>query len=174
VKQRDPEEHIATHDQNELPQSIVGSLIDTYPFKTGGLVKKTISVLVSGVAYHLVSYYTVDDIMHQRLSTPGDMYGLEDVAYQSASNLQRLPVIPVLYGDRGTTSQDTWTARQIDSGGETSMAPWVLRVEPNRTAENETPAVTSHQRTQVPESLAWEPGDEADRWWTGTYEHWNF
>lgn len=54
----------------DLKRSLLGSLIDSYPFKDDGLVKKTISINFQGVSHHLVSYYTVDDVMSGRLTTP--------------------------------------------------------------------------------------------------------
>jgi hypothetical protein len=54
----------------ETERSLIGSLIDSYGFKEEGLVKKTVSVTVGGVSHHLVSYYTVADVMNNKFSTP--------------------------------------------------------------------------------------------------------
>ncbi|EJT81768.1 cAMP-independent regulatory protein pac2 [Gaeumannomyces tritici R3-111a-1] len=54
----------------ESERSLIGSLIDSYPFKEGGLVKKTISVQWQGVPHHLVSYYKVDDVLAGKLVAP--------------------------------------------------------------------------------------------------------
>jgi hypothetical protein len=54
----------------ETERSLVGSLVDSYEFKEEGLVKKTVSVTVGGVSHHLVSYYTVADVMNNKFSTP--------------------------------------------------------------------------------------------------------
>ncbi|KAK2748109.1 hypothetical protein FQN57_001232 [Myotisia sp. PD_48] len=56
--------------QSELERALVGSLVDSYGFKDSGLVKKTMSVTVAGVTHHLVSYYSVDDVMRGLLSPP--------------------------------------------------------------------------------------------------------
>ncbi|KAH8879398.1 hypothetical protein GQ53DRAFT_672161, partial [Thozetella sp. PMI_491] len=56
--------------QNNADRALIGSLVDSYPFKEKGLVKKTISVNVNGVPHHLVSYYNVDDVKSGRLATP--------------------------------------------------------------------------------------------------------
>jgi hypothetical protein len=48
-------------EDRESERALIGSLIDSYGFKEGGLVKKTMSVNVHGVHHHLVSYYTIDD-----------------------------------------------------------------------------------------------------------------
>lgn len=54
----------------EAERQLIGSLIDSYGFKAGGLVKKTMSVTVQGVTHHLVSYYNVEDVMSSTLRTP--------------------------------------------------------------------------------------------------------
>ena len=54
----------------ETERSLIGSLVDSYGFKEEGLVKKTVSVTVGGVSHHLVSYYTVADVMNNKFSTP--------------------------------------------------------------------------------------------------------
>ncbi|KLU89383.1 cAMP-independent regulatory protein pac2 [Magnaporthiopsis poae ATCC 64411] len=56
----------------ESERSLIGSLIDSYPFKEGGLVKKTISVQWQGVPHHLVSYYKVDDVLANKLTSPSN------------------------------------------------------------------------------------------------------
>lgn len=53
-----------------MTRLVYGSLIDSYDFKEGGLVKKTISITYRGVPHHLVSYYTAEDIVSGRLPTP--------------------------------------------------------------------------------------------------------
>lgn len=58
-----------TH-QSEVERALVGSLVDSYGFKESGLVKKTMSVTVSGVTHHLVSYYSVEDVMRGVLNPP--------------------------------------------------------------------------------------------------------
>jgi hypothetical protein len=54
----------------ETERSLIGSLVDSYGFKEEGLVKKTVSVTVAGILHHLVSYYTVADVMNNKFSTP--------------------------------------------------------------------------------------------------------
>jgi hypothetical protein len=56
----------------ETERSLIGSLVDSYGFKEEGLVKKTVSVSVGGVSHHLVSYYTVDDVMNNKFTTPSE------------------------------------------------------------------------------------------------------
>lgn len=56
--------------QSEMERALVGSLVDSYGFKDSGLVKKTMSVTVAGVTHHLVSYYSVEDVMRGALNPP--------------------------------------------------------------------------------------------------------
>ncbi|KAL3458659.1 Gti1/Pac2 family-domain-containing protein [Aspergillus heterothallicus] len=56
--------------QSDVQRALVGSLVDSYGFKESGLVKKTMSVTVSGVTHHLVSYYSVDDVIRGQLPPP--------------------------------------------------------------------------------------------------------
>ncbi|WVQ80981.1 hypothetical protein IAT38_003088 [Cryptococcus sp. DSM 104549] len=51
-------------------RQLVGSLTNSYRFKEGGLVKKTMSVNVHGFAQHVVSYYTIEDCLAGKLRTP--------------------------------------------------------------------------------------------------------
>jgi hypothetical protein len=53
-------------------RSLVGSLVDSYPFKAGGLIKKTISIHFNGVPHHLVSYYSLDDALSGNMNTPSE------------------------------------------------------------------------------------------------------
>ncbi|EJT98074.1 hypothetical protein DACRYDRAFT_118847 [Dacryopinax primogenitus] len=57
-----------------LEKALVGSLRSSYPFKVGGLIKKTISFCVKGVvSHHIVSYYTLEDIINGRLIRVSDI-----------------------------------------------------------------------------------------------------
>ena len=52
----------------ETERALIGSLVDSYGFKDGGLVKKTMSITVHGAAHHLVSYYKIEDALDGTLS----------------------------------------------------------------------------------------------------------
>ncbi|KAI5896522.1 uncharacterized protein SCHCODRAFT_02697934 [Schizophyllum commune H4-8] len=54
-------------------RSLMGSLTNSYKFKQGGLMKKTFSVTIGGVAQHLISYYSVDDVANGRLRPPSSL-----------------------------------------------------------------------------------------------------
>jgi hypothetical protein len=54
----------------EQEMELAGSLTDKYGFKDGGLIKKTMSVEYEGTVHHLVSYFTIEDVMLNRLPQP--------------------------------------------------------------------------------------------------------
>ncbi|KAB8299771.1 hypothetical protein EYC80_000024 [Monilinia laxa] len=56
----------------DLERSLVGSLVDSYDFKEDDicLIKKTITIKVRDLTHHIVSYYTIDDVVSGRLQTP--------------------------------------------------------------------------------------------------------
>jgi len=49
---------------------LIGDLVDSYAFKGVGVVKKTICVAVQDATYHLVSQYTVEDVLAGALHPP--------------------------------------------------------------------------------------------------------
>lgn len=63
--------------QTDVERALVGSLVDSYGFKDMGLVKKTMSVTVSGITHHLVSYYSVDDVVRSNLLPPSTVESLK-------------------------------------------------------------------------------------------------
>ncbi|KAL4874224.1 Gti1/Pac2 family-domain-containing protein [Aspergillus karnatakaensis] len=65
------------HHQSDVERALVGSLVDSYGFKEMGLVKKTMSVTVSGVTHHLVSYYSMEDVIHSSLAPPSAVESLK-------------------------------------------------------------------------------------------------
>ena len=56
-----------------------GSLIDSYEFKEGGLMKKTISVKYQGTNHHIISYYTLEDVVQGKLKRPCEDSNLRDI-----------------------------------------------------------------------------------------------
>ncbi|KAJ6479603.1 hypothetical protein C8R45DRAFT_354227 [Mycena sanguinolenta] len=59
-------------DQNR-ERTLMGSLTNSYKFKADGLMKKTFSLTIAGVAQHLVSYYKVSDVESGRLRSPSTL-----------------------------------------------------------------------------------------------------
>ncbi|KAL5121630.1 Gluconate transport-inducing protein required for gluconate-H+ symport [Pleosporales sp. CAS-2024a] len=56
-----------------------GSLIDSYEFKEGGLMKKTISVKYQGTHHHVISYYSLEDVVSGKLKRPYQDEKLADI-----------------------------------------------------------------------------------------------
>ncbi|KJA29532.1 hypothetical protein HYPSUDRAFT_221157 [Hypholoma sublateritium FD-334 SS-4] len=54
-------------------RNLMGSLTDSYIFKSDGLVKKTFSVTIGGVTQHLISYYKNSDVETGRLRPPSSI-----------------------------------------------------------------------------------------------------
>ncbi|KZO91944.1 hypothetical protein CALVIDRAFT_331747 [Calocera viscosa TUFC12733] len=71
------EVRMAFEKDRNLEKTLVGSLRNSYPFKVGGMIKKvlqTISFCVKGVvSHHIVSYYTLEDIIAGRLIKVSDI-----------------------------------------------------------------------------------------------------
>ncbi|KAF2750447.1 hypothetical protein M011DRAFT_243154 [Sporormia fimetaria CBS 119925] len=63
----------------EQQRRFCGSLIDSYEFKDGGLMKKTISVKYQGTTHHVISYYTLEDVASGRLKRPFQDPKLADI-----------------------------------------------------------------------------------------------
>ncbi|KAF7313243.1 DNA-directed RNA polymerase [Mycena kentingensis (nom. inval.)] len=59
-------------DRNQ-ERRLLGSLTRSERFKPSGLIKKTFSMTIKGVAHHLVSYYKVADIEAGRLRSPSTL-----------------------------------------------------------------------------------------------------
>ncbi|KAI8983727.1 Gti1/Pac2 family-domain-containing protein [Pilobolus umbonatus] len=81
----DEVENMSIEDRNK-ERALVGSLTDTYKFKKGGLIKKTLSINLNGSAQHLISYYTKEDVFNCRLVTPS-----------SIPEIASLQIIPELF-----------------------------------------------------------------------------
>ncbi|KAF8151648.1 Gti1/Pac2 family-domain-containing protein [Crassisporium funariophilum] len=54
-------------------RTLMGSLTNSYKFKPDGLMKKTFSLTIGGVAQHLISYYKIEDVENGRLRAPSSL-----------------------------------------------------------------------------------------------------
>ncbi|KAK4455896.1 Gti1/Pac2 family-domain-containing protein [Podospora aff. communis PSN243] len=63
----------------DLLRPFVGSLTDTYDFKRGGLVKRTIPICYNNAFHHIVSYYSLEDALGNKLKTPTQDHFLRDI-----------------------------------------------------------------------------------------------
>lgn len=67
----DSKNGIPSNDQEkDLERSLIGSLVDSYGFRSDGLVKKTMSIAINGISHHMVSYYKVEDVKNNLLPRP--------------------------------------------------------------------------------------------------------
>ncbi|PCH34595.1 hypothetical protein WOLCODRAFT_79259 [Wolfiporia cocos MD-104 SS10] len=67
------ESHRLVGIDRQRERSLVGSLTNSYKFKPGGMMKKTFSLTIGGVAQHLISYYKVEDVEQGRLRSPSTL-----------------------------------------------------------------------------------------------------
>ncbi|KND91622.1 Global transcription regulator sge1 [Tolypocladium ophioglossoides CBS 100239] len=116
----------------DTERSLIGSLTDSYEFKASGLVKKTISITHRGVPHHLVSYYSVDDVMSGRLITPSKDPQLRGVVphmdLMTAQNF-RSPIDELEYGVDGERTPDVFRPDEL------------VNVRSNGLADAATPAI---------------------------------
>ena len=70
---------VSSLDDAPVERSLVGSLVDSYGFKKDGLIKKTMSIIVSGQPHHLVSYYKPEDVLSGVFDTPSNSSFLKDL-----------------------------------------------------------------------------------------------
>ncbi|KAJ7583870.1 Gti1/Pac2 family-domain-containing protein [Mycena floridula] len=64
-------EQVGVDKQRE--RTLLGSLTKAEKFKSDGLMKKTFSLSIGGVAQHLISYYKVEDVEKGRLRSPSSL-----------------------------------------------------------------------------------------------------
>ncbi|CCM02736.1 uncharacterized protein FIBRA_04843 [Fibroporia radiculosa] len=67
------EAHRLAGADRQRERSLVGSLTNSYKFKPGGMMKKTFSLTIGGVAQHLISYYKIEDVEQGRLRAPSTL-----------------------------------------------------------------------------------------------------
>ncbi|CAG8705601.1 13661_t:CDS:2, partial [Dentiscutata heterogama] len=75
-RQRSDSVDMESQSEKNKERALVGSLTNTYRFKKGGLIKKTMSIMVNGVSQHMISYYTKEDVLAGKLKTPSSMPNL--------------------------------------------------------------------------------------------------
>lgn len=111
----------------ELDRTIVGSLTSSYPFVRDGLCKKTISIQVEGSTQHLISYYKIDDVHNNRLTTPSSLPEISSLVispiFLNKSNFRYPPIvefgpdkIPRYIAE--ATDNTTRSSGNLSSGGE--------------------------------------------------------
>ncbi|CAG8543077.1 16088_t:CDS:2 [Acaulospora colombiana] len=75
-RQRSNSTDMESQAEKNKERALVGSLTNSYRFKKGGLIKKTMSIMVNGVSQHMISYYTKEDVIAHKLKTPSSIPSL--------------------------------------------------------------------------------------------------
>ncbi|CAG8471601.1 10030_t:CDS:1 [Funneliformis caledonium] len=75
-RQRSNSTDMESQTEKNKERALVGSLTNSYRFKKGGLIKKTMSIMVNGVSQHMISYYTKEDVLACKLKTPSSIPNL--------------------------------------------------------------------------------------------------
>ncbi|TGZ85507.1 hypothetical protein EX30DRAFT_337854 [Ascodesmis nigricans] len=88
---------------SDFVHSLVGSLVDSYDFLPGGLVKKTFTAKCNNMTYHVVSYYTIQDAQSGLLERPSNFYYTE----RYNPNLFRANAWRVEINEQGHEKSDT-------------------------------------------------------------------
>ncbi|KAJ7202656.1 Gti1/Pac2 family-domain-containing protein [Mycena pura] len=68
-----PRKETAPGMDRQRERTLMGSLTNNYKFKADGLMKKTFSLTIGGVAQHLISYYKISDVEAGRLRAPSTL-----------------------------------------------------------------------------------------------------
>ena len=127
----------------EADRVLVGSLVDSYEFKDGGLLKKTMTVTVNGIQHHLVSYYSLEDAKHNLIKPKDDsrFAGLqlrEELLHQPKFKVQNID-------DTGDGAFDQVDSQQVNYAyPQTSFQPMPQRSFPTPTQSYFSPQDQSH------------------------------
>lgn len=81
-------------EDREIERNLVGSLTDTYKFRKGGLIKKTLSIQINGGTQHMISYYTKEDVLRNRLATPSSISEISSLTISSELLLKQSFRVP--------------------------------------------------------------------------------
>lgn len=81
-------------EDREIERNLVGSLTDTYKFRKGGLIKKTLSIQINGGTQHMISYYTKEDVLKNRLATPSSIPAVSNLTISSELLLKQSFRVP--------------------------------------------------------------------------------
>lgn len=103
---------------SDYEQRLRGSLVDSYHFKSGGLVKKTMSVTVRDESHHLISYYQMDHVTANLLQRPSDAPDLAGIRPRAELTPKLRPpeeVDQTTHGAREGTNSGHWPVALANS-----------------------------------------------------------
>ncbi|CAB4446662.1 hypothetical protein RhiirA5_272951 [Rhizophagus irregularis] len=110
-RQRSNSADMESQAEKNKERALVGSLTNSYRFKKGGLIKKTMSIMVNGVSQHMISYYTKEDVLACKLKTPSSIPSLAilEIApeFLLKQNFRIPPVIESTYEQGEQNSPNT-------------------------------------------------------------------
>ena len=134
-----------------IEKFLTGSLTDTYDFKSDGLIKKTISIYYEGSRHHLVSYYSISDILNGQLAMPTSQPSLRGIIPRLALFDQKFrePVEDFAYKSRSPSPFDfdeynAWQGRPHRLG-------WPLNVAPAPDAVSPLPNILNKRNAGQPD-----------------------
>ncbi|KAG2202042.1 hypothetical protein INT47_006234 [Mucor saturninus] len=93
------------HLRRQREKALLGSLKNSYKFKKNGLIKKSMSLVVDGVQQHIISYYTKDDVLSNRLKTPSSMTELSSLEVSSGLSLRQNFRMPLFMSEEITNDR---------------------------------------------------------------------
>ncbi|KAF2714832.1 hypothetical protein K504DRAFT_366011 [Pleomassaria siparia CBS 279.74] len=125
-----------------------GSLIDSYEFKDGGLMKKTISVKYQGTHHHIISYYSLEDVVNGKLKRP----------YQDPKLADIQPRPELLSGWKVSLEDEEGRDLPLISGYSQQIQPGHLQHHHIGAVARGLPALQTHAplHLQVPSSDYWQ------------------
>ncbi|CDS03423.1 hypothetical protein LRAMOSA00825 [Lichtheimia ramosa] len=104
-------------------RQLVGSLSDSYKFRKDGLIKKTMSIVVNGVAQHLISYYHPNDVLQGSLRTPSSVPELASLEISPELLLKQNFRIPPMVEPTLEQQQQHHHHHHITGGDPIGMGP---------------------------------------------------
>ena len=128
--------------ERQRERALVGSLTNSYRFKRNGLIKKSMSIVVNGVQQHLISYYSKDDVLNDRLQAPSNIPALATLEISPDLLLRqnfRIPLFLDVAPPPPTTSQRLRHQQQRTTP-------------PPNSASSTTPSMTSASSSPSPSS----------------------
>lgn len=87
------------HLRRQREKNLLGSLKNSYKFKRNGLIKKSMSLVVDGVQQHIISYYSKEDVLSNRLKTPSNMIELSSLEVSPDLSLRQNFRIPLFMAE---------------------------------------------------------------------------
>ncbi|GAA5806139.1 hypothetical protein HPULCUR_011668 [Helicostylum pulchrum] len=87
------------HLRRQREKALLGSLKNSYKFKRNGLIKKSMSLIVDGVQQHIISYYSKEDVLSNRLKTPSSIVELSSLEVSPGLCLRQNFRIPIFLSE---------------------------------------------------------------------------